>query len=188
VSVAWSAGSGVNRYFADESLPGRLSSALWSFSRRDPRSWRSLAVNLGLLGAGMLCFYLTSPYRDGPGVRENLAVISFGMYALMSVASYLVWECSTLVRVRSLVARQTPAGALLTSSFSPRALRVTTPDMSYEIPYASVTRAVRFGDVLVIRSTNDLVMALPMELVPPQGLTLLTGKGAGGPLREPSYS
>jgi hypothetical protein len=143
---------------------------------------------VGLLAAGMLCFYLTSRHRDAPVVRDDLALICLSVFALMAVVSYLVWECSTLVRVRSQVARQTPAGALLTGSFGPRALRVTTPGMSYEIPYASITRVARIGDVLVIRSANDLVMALPMELVPPQGLELLTSKVAGGPLREPSYS
>lgn len=188
VSVAWSAGSGVNRYFADESLPGRLVSALRSFSRRDPRAWRSLAVNLALLGAGMLCFFATAPYRDEPGARENLAVISLGVFALMAVVSYLLWEWSTLVRVRSQVARQTQVGALLTSSFGLRALRVTTPDISYEIPYASIVRVARFGDVLVVKSNNDLVMALPLELVPPQDLALITSKVAGGPAHQPSYS
>ena len=48
-----------------------------------------------------------------------------------------------LARVRRLVARQAQVGALLTSSFGPRALRITTPDIGYEIPYASITHIRR---------------------------------------------
>jgi hypothetical protein len=86
------------------------------------------------------------------------------------------------------VARQAQVGALLTSSFGPRALRITTPDIGYEIPYASITHIRRFGDVLVGKPNNHLVMALPMELVPPRDLALIESKVANRSVREASAS
>ena len=79
-------------------------------------------------------------------------------------------------------------GSLLTSSFGPRALRVTTPDISYEIPYSAITHVVRFGDVLVIKPNNHLVMALPMELVMPADLALIESKVSDRTVREATYS
>lgn len=188
MSIAWSAGPAVNRYFADESLPARESAALRAFARRDPKTWASLAVNELVLAAVLLWFYVQSPFREHPATAQRAALACVGIFAVMSLVSYLWWEWSMASRVKRLVARQARVGSLLTSSFGPRALRVTTPDISYEIPYASIVRVTRFGDVLVVKSNNDLVMALPMELVPPQDLALITSKVAGGPVHQPSYS
>jgi hypothetical protein len=47
---------------------------------------------------------------------------------------------------------------------------------------------VRFGDVLVVKPNNHLIMALPMELVPPRDLALIQSKVANRPVREASFS
>jgi hypothetical protein len=58
-------------------------------------------------------------------------------------------------------------------------VRVTTPDISYEIPYTSIRHVARFGDVLVIKPHNHLVMALPMELVTRRDYELIMAKVDG---------
>lgn len=188
MSIAWSAGPAVNRYFADESLPARESAALRAFARRDPKTWASLAVNELVLAAVLLWFYVQTPFRDHQATAQRAALACVGIFAVLSLVSYLWWEWSMASRVKRLVARQAQVGSLLTSSFGPRALRVTTPDISYEIPYSSITHVVRFGDVLVIKPNNHLVMALPMELVMPADLALIESKVSGRPTRETTYS
>ena len=49
MSVAWNHGAGVNRYFADESLPERETAALKAFARRDPKPWVALALNAAVV-------------------------------------------------------------------------------------------------------------------------------------------
>jgi len=117
-----------------------------------------------------------------------VGVTALVVFAVLSLTAYLLWEWSVSARVRKLVARQSQVGALLTSSFGPRALRITTPDIGYEIPYASITHIRRFGDVLVVKPNNHLVMALPMELVPPRDLALIESKVANRSIREASLS
>ncbi len=114
--------------------------------------------------------------------------MAFLVFALFSAVSYLWWELSLANRVRRAVARQSQVGALLTSSFGPRTLRVTTPDISYELPYTSIDEMFRFGDVLVLKPKNHLVMVLPMELVTPADLALITSKVGNRQRREISCS
>jgi hypothetical protein len=188
VSIGWNAGSGVNRYFADESLPAREAMALKAFARRDPKTWLSLALNVAVIGTVVLWFVWTTPLRQNPSTRGDVGVTALVVFAILSLAAYLQWEWSVSSRVRKLVTRQAQVGALLTSSFGPRALRITTPDIGYEIPYASITHIRRFGDVLVVKPNNHLVMALPMELVPPRDLALIESKVANRSMREASAS
>lgn len=176
MSVTWSHGAGVNRYFADESLPGREAAALKAFARRDPRTWVPLVVNAVVLAAVLAWLWLQSPARHDPRVAADTAMVSLAVFGVLSAASYLWWELSLTSRVRRMVGRQARVGALLTSSFGPRTVRVTTPDISYEIPYTSITQVARFGDVLVIKPNNHLVMALPMELVPRRDYELIMAK------------
>lgn len=176
MSIAWNHGAGVNRYFADESLPQRETAALKAFARRDPKSWVPLGLNAAVIGALLLWVYLQSPSRLHAETRDDAALLSLALFGALCAASYLWWELSLASRIRRAVARQSRVGALLTSSFGPRTLRVTTPDISYEIPYASIAQVAKFGDVLVIKPNNNLVMALPMELVTPQDLALITAK------------
>ena len=188
MSVAWNHGAGVNRYFADESLPDRETAALKAFARRDPKSWASLGLNAAVAGAVLLWLYFRSPQWQSDQGRDDAATVVFLVFALFSAASYLWWELSLASRVRRAVARQSQVGALLTSSFGPRTLRVTTPDISYELPYTSIDEVFRFGDVLVLKPKNHLVMALPMELVTPADLALITSKVGNRQLREASCS
>jgi hypothetical protein len=188
VSVAWNHGAGVNRYFADESLPERETAALKAFARRDPKTWVALALNAAVVGAVLLWFYFRSPQWQSDQDRGDAATVAFLVFALFSAASYLWWELSLSSRVRKAVARQSQVGALLTSSFGPRTLRVTTPDISYELPYTSIDEVFRFGDVLVIKPKNHLVMALPMELVTAADLALIASKVPDRRVREASYS
>jgi hypothetical protein len=176
VSVTWGHGAGVNRYFADESLPGREAAALKAFARRDPRTWVPLVVIAGVLAAGLAWLWLQSPARHDPHVAVDTAILSLAVFSVISGAFYLWWELSLTSRVRRMVGRQARAGALLTSSFGPRTVRVTTPDISYEIPYSSITQVARFGDVLVIKPNNHVVLALPMELVTRRDYELIMAK------------
>jgi hypothetical protein len=65
---------------------------------------------------------------------------------------------------------------------------VTTPDISYEIPYTSIDQVARYGDVLVIKPNNHLVMALPMELVTRRDYELMLTKVGTRPEPERSFS
>jgi hypothetical protein len=176
VSVTWGHGAGVNRYFADESLPGREAAALKAFARRDPRTWAPLVVNAVVLAIVLAWLWTQTPARHDPHVAADTAMLSVGAFGVLCAASYLWWELSLTSRVRRIVGRQSRVGALLTSSFGPRAVRVTTPDISYEIPYTSIREVARFGDVLVIKPNSHLVMALPMELVTRRDYELLMAK------------
>lgn len=187
--MTWSQGAGVNRYFADASLPSRETAALKAFARRDPRSWLPVAVNAVVLGVLLAWLYLQLP---GHAPRAVLDVALAGVMAFVVVAavSYLWWELALAGRVRRAVARRAGVGALLTSSFGPRALRVTTPEISYEIPYSAIEQVARFGDMLVIKPVNQVVVALPMELVTRQDYELVMRKlgrasAPVGPLRAP---
>ena len=184
MGAGWGHGARVNRYFADESLPDREAAALKKFARRDPRSWLSLALN-GLGAAlGVAVLHLATPYGvDGP-LRARVAVMAGATFLAVTLLSYLWWEWYGTMRARRVVARQARVGSLLTSSFGPRALRLTTPDISYEIPYSSITRVARYGDVLVVKPRHHRVVVLPMELVTPQDLALIQSRVAGRPVAE----
>ena len=188
MSVTWNQGAGVNRYFADASLPSREKAALKAFARRDPKSWIPLGINAAVLGVVLVWLYLQSPYRHDPRTAIDAAMVSLAAFGVFCGTSYHWWELSLASRVRRVVARQARVGALLTSSFGPRALRVTTPDISYEIPYTSIAQVARFGDVLVIKPNNHLVLALPMELVRREDYELILAKVGGRPQRERSLS
>lgn len=97
-----------------------------------------------------------------------------------------MWQRAVLRRVRRLVHSQSKLGAVLTTEFGPESVKISTPDMTYEIPYASFTHVVQFDDVLVLKPDNHLVVALPMELVPPQDLALIRSKVTNRPMREAS--
>lgn len=176
MGVTWSQGARVNRWFADASLPAREAAALKAFARRDPRSWVPLAINAVVLGAVLVWLYLQSPSRRDPHTALDAAMVSLTAFALFCGISYLWWELSLASRVRQAVGRKAPVGALLTSSFGPRALRVTTPHISYEIPYDSIARVARFGDVLLVKPVNHHVIALPMELVTARDYELIVAK------------
>lgn len=175
MSVTWSQGAGVNRYFADESLPGRETAALKAFARRDPRSWFPVAVNAVVIGLLVAWLYLQLPGK-APEAPVDVALVGVTAFIAVGTVSYLWWELALAGRVRRAVTRRARAGALLTSSFGPRALRVTTPEISYEIPYTSIEQVARFGDMFVIKPVNQVVMALPMELVTRQDYELVMSK------------
>lgn len=175
MSVTWSQGAGVNRYFADASLPSRETAALKAFARRDPRNWFPVAVNAVVIGVLLAWLYLQLP-GHAPKAAIDVALVGVMAFVVVGAVSYLWWELALAGRVRRAVARRSRVGALLTSSFGPRALRVTTPEISYEIPYTSIEQVARFGDMLVIKPVNQVVMALPMELVTRQDYELVMSK------------
>jgi hypothetical protein len=176
LSVTWSQGAGVNRYFADEALPGREMAALKAFARRDPVTWTSLVLNAAVLTAVLLWFVDHSPAWHGPTSARDLAALGLAAFCVFCAVSWLWWELSLAGQVRRAVGNKARTGSLLTSSFGPRTLRVTTPDISYEIPYTSIARVVRFGDVLLVKPTHQVVLALPMELVTGQDYELIMSK------------
>lgn len=176
MSVTWNQGAGVNRYFADESLPGREMAALKAFARRDPGTWVCRVLNAAVLTGVLLWFFHQSPIWHGPATADDIAAVGLAAFCVFYAVSYLWWELSLASQVRRAVEGQARTGSLLTSSFGPRTLRVTTPDISYEIPYTAIDRVVRFGDVLVIKPTNQTVMALPMELVTRQDYELIMSR------------
>jgi hypothetical protein len=173
--MTWSQGAGVNRYFADESLSGRETAALKAFARRDPRSWFPVAVNAVVLGMLLAWLYLELP-GHAPKDTVDVALVGTMAFGVVGTISYLWWELALAGRVRRAVTRRSRVGALLTSSFGPRALRVTTPEISYEIPYTSIEQVARIGDMFVIKPVNQVVMALPMELVTRQDYELVMSK------------
>jgi hypothetical protein len=177
----------VNRYFADASLPSRETAALKAFARRDPRSWFPVAVNSVVIGVLLAWLYLQLPGHR-PKTVVDVALAGVTAFVVVGALSYLWWELALAGRVRRAVASRARAGALLTSSFGPRALRVTTPEISYEIPYTSIEQVARFGDMFVIKPVNQVVMALPMELVTRQDYELVMSKlgGDSAPVGPPS--
>jgi hypothetical protein len=172
MSVAWHAGAAVNRCFADASVPDRLAAALRSAARRDPRAWAPLAGCLAVLAASVAVLYAVTRDQHPTG-QVGPATTCAALFGGLALVSYLVWEWRLAVRTRAWAAVRTPVGALLTASFGPRSLRVTTPDLGYDLPYAAVARLQRFGDVLVLTPRHDPPVALPMELVSPRDLERL---------------
>jgi hypothetical protein len=178
--VTWSQGAGVNRYFADESLPRRETAALKACARRDPRSWFPMATNAVVIALLLAWLYLQLP-GHAPKAVVDVALVGVMAFVVVGSVSYLWWELALARRVRRAVAGRARVGALLTSSFGPRALRVTTPEISYEIPYTSIQQVARFGDMFVIKPVNQAVLALPMELVTKHDYALVMSKLSRGP-------
>jgi hypothetical protein len=188
VSIPWYSAPAVNRYFADDSLACRQAAALRAFARRDPRWLAGLGVAVAVLGLAVLGVFLNWPRPVVAGPGDHAAAVAVTAFAAASVAVYAGWEWLVAARARRIVSHTGRKGTLLTSSFGPRGLRLTTPDISYEIPYASITHIARFDDVLVVKPRSSRVLALPMELVPPAELELFRSRVAAGAEREASLT
>ncbi len=147
------------------------------FARRDPKSWTGLALYaLFLTAAGSLVYWLQ---RDTPYMAQMILLLSSGVL----LATYWWWQWSVQRYVRRIAS---PPGTQLTSEFGPDSFKIGMPDKSFELPYASLTHVVQFEDVLVLKPKNHLILALPMELVPPQDLALIRSKVVNRPMREVS--
>lgn len=172
----------VNRYIAEASLARREASALRRFARRDPKAW--LYFGGGVLLLALLDVLFVWANRDDP--RAFGAVVT--SYPVGVLVFWAVWEWSIVRGVRRLVSRQSRPGTLLTAAFGPTSVRLATPDIQYEIPYSSITHLRQFGDVLVIKPNNHLILAVPMELVTFDDLALLKARVHNLPMRRASLS
>jgi hypothetical protein len=171
----------VNRYFADESLAGREARALRRFARRDPKAWLYLGgwvLLLAVAHAVLVWARTDKAFSLGTVIAFIPGVVLF----------WGLWEWSIVRSVKRTVARQSRPGTLLTAAFGPTSARLATPDIQYEIPYSSITHLRQFGDVLVIKPNNHLILALPMELVTPADLALIQSQVHNRPMREASLS
>ncbi len=173
-----SAAGSVNWIVADAALADREIRALCWFARRDPKVRRPLLFAM-VFNVAVGC--AVAWFKRDISYAVPIVVVVF---SAIVTANYVWWERSIVLRSRRLTRRQSEPGAVLTTEFAAESFTMSTPDISYAFPYASLTHVVQFEDVLVIKPNNHLILALPMELVPPQDLALLRNKVTNRPMRE----